>query len=459
MSRLRAVLVACACLSTCAAQTVTDLLARDYSKRLQAELIATGQRHVDLGWSIRNSGLIPQCTYQLVLAVELSEGKHQGASMVLNTVRTYKDAFWKKKRKKPRTGALKAYQKKAAALVKKDMLGQIKLARAAHKAKMRDRMIEHLVKAMRYGAEIKSAPSGTKIQGFKIDEELAKWLSEQTVVLNNGKRRFEPAGRGAPRLEGLEEVADSHLIVRTDLDGKVAADLHALGSALWDPLQDRLDGAPTKPLRLVVFAKKVDYDAYLQACGHADVRSKAMCDYGTFQSLVCADGLESKDLNALVLHELSHLFFFGSSPVAMPDWYAEGFAESFGGQGTFAWTGEKLTVGGLMRSDRLDAIQNDPLTLQQLLAGNAINLLRQDHNKAMQFYAMSWAFHRYMTTQNHRWKKRFLDWEVKCRGSLLGARSTRSLGSGRGATDAFLTEFGKDLKALEAAFKAWLAGL
>ena len=105
MSRLRAVLVACACLSTCAAQTVTDLLARDYSKRLQAELIATGQRHVDLGWSIRNSGLIPQCTYQLVLAVELSEGKHQGASMVLNTVRTYKDAFWKKKRKKPRTGA------------------------------------------------------------------------------------------------------------------------------------------------------------------------------------------------------------------------------------------------------------------------------------------------------------------------------------------------------------------
>lgn len=443
----------------CAAQTASDLLVKDYHKRLQAELIETGQRHVDLGWGIRNSGLIPQCTYQLVLAVELSEGKHQGASMVLNIVRTYKDAFWKKKRKKPRTGALKAYEKKAAALVKKDMLGQIKLARAAHKAKMRDRMIEHLVKAMQYGAEIKYAPSGTKIQGFKIDEDLAKWLSEQTVVLKDGNRRFEPAGKAAPRLEGLEEVADEHLIVRTDLDAEVAADLHALGSALWDPLQDRLDGSPARSLRLVVFAKKTDYDAYLQACGHTGVASKALCDYGTFQTLVCAEGLESKDINALVLHELSHLFFFGSSPIAMPDWYAEGFAESFGGQGTFAWSGKKLTVGGLMRSDRLDAIQNDPLTLQQVLAGNAMTLLRQDHKKAMRFYAMSWAFHRYMTTQDHRWQKRFLDWEAKCRGSLIGVLSTRKMGTAQSATAAFMAEFDKDLVAIEGAFKTWLATL
>lgn len=469
MIRLHATFVSLVCLALwatpfwfatgCTAQTASDLLVRNYHKRLQVELIETGQRHVDLGWGIRNSGLIAQCTYQLVLAVELSEHNHQGASMVLNIVRTYKDAFWKKKRKKPRKGALRAYEKKAAALVKKDMLGQIKLARAAYKAKMRKSMISHLVKAMQYGAEIKHAPSSTKIQGFKIDEDLAEWLSEQTVVLKNGKRRFEPAGKAAPRLEGLEEVADEHLIVRTDLDASVAADLHALGSALWDPLQDRLNGAPTRPLRLVVFAKKADYDAYLQACGHIGVSSKALCDYGTFQTLVCAEGLESKDINALVLHELSHLFFFGSSPIAMPDWYAEGFAESFGGQGTFAWTGKKLTVGGLMRSDRLAAIQNDPLTLQQVLAGNAMTLLRQDHKKAMRFYAMSWAFHRYMTTANHRWKKRFLDWEAKCRGSLVGVLSTRKMGTAQSAKQAFMTEFGTDLKAIERAFKTWLARL
>ena len=52
-----------------------------------------------------------------------------------------------------------------------------------------------------------------------------------------------------------------------------------------------------------------------------------------------------------MLHELSHLFWFGCAPVAMPDWYAEGFAESFGGQGTFTWDGAKLAIGGLMRRD------------------------------------------------------------------------------------------------------------
>jgi len=455
----RSALIALVFCATCVAQSAGDLLRRDYQKRLDAELIATGQRHVDLGWGIRNSGLISQCTYQLVLAVELSEGKHRGAASVLHIVRTYKDAFWKKKRKKPRRGALKAYEKKAAALVKKDMLGQIKLARAAHKAKMRDQMIGHLVKAMRYGAEIKVAKSGAKIEGFKLDEDLANWLLEQTVVLKDGKRRFEPAGPAAPRLDGLLEVADSQLVVRTDLDADAAKELHALGSALWQPLRDRLDGAPTRALRLLVFKKRSDYDAYLLARNLVDVSSKAFCDYGGFQALVCAEGLENKDLNALVLHELSHLFFFGSSPVAMPDWYAEGFAETFGGQGTFAWGGSKLTVGGLMRSDRLDAIQKDAMTLQQLLAGNAMNLLQQDHAKAMRFYAMSWAFHRFMTTGSHRWKKRFMDWEAKCRGALLGARSTRRPGTAEGATAAFLGEFGKELPAIEAAFKTWLARL
>ncbi|MFT4515920.1 MAG: hypothetical protein ACI89X_004201 [Planctomycetota bacterium] len=459
MNRLHATFVLLVCSSLCLAQSANDINVRAYEKRLKEELLETGQRHVDLGWGVRNSGLIPQCTYQLVLAVELSEGTHGGAKWVLNVMRTYKDAFWKKKRKKPMLGAQKSYEKKATALVKKDMKGQIKLARAAGKAKLTDKMTAHLVKAMRYGAEITFNKSGAKIEGFKIEDELAKWLSEQTVTLKNGERRFEPAGKGAPRLEGLEEVADKHLIVRTDLDAAAAKELHALGSALWAPLQKRLDGAPTRTLRLIVFAKKVDYDAYLKAIGHSGVVSKGLCDYGTFQTLVCAEGLESGSVNALVLHELSHLFFFGSSPVAMPDWYAEGFAESFGGQGTFAWNGKVLTVGGLMRSNRLDAIQENPMTVEQVLAGNAMNLLRQDHDKAMRFYAMSWALQRFLTTGKHRWQKRFLDWEAKCRGTLLGTQSIRKFGSPGSATESFLAEFRRDMPLVEVAFQAWLTDL
>src|SRR5690606_32920039 len=323
------------------------------------------------------------------------------------------------KRKRPMLGSLKAYEKKAAGLVKKDMQGQIALARAASKAKLQDCMTTHLLTAMRYGAEISYQKGGAKIEGLRIEAELAKWLAEQTVVLKNGERRFEPAGKAAPRLEGLEEVADEHLIVRTDLDAEAAQQLHALGRALWEPLQERLDGVPPRPLRLVVFQKKVDYDAYLAAVGHSNVASKGLCDYGTFQTLVCAEGLDVDSMNALVLHELTHLFFFGCSPVAMPDWYAEGFAESFGGQGTFSWDGKALTVGGLMRSDRLDAIQKEPMTLEQVLAGNAMNLLRQDHDHAMRFYAMAWALNRFLSTGSHEWQTRYLDWEAKCRGSLI----------------------------------------
>jgi hypothetical protein len=137
----------------------------------------------------------------------------------------------------------------------------------------------------------------------------------------------------------------------------------------------------------------------------------------------------------------------------MPDWYSEGFAESFGGQGTFAWNGKALTVGGLIRSDRLDAIQKDPMTLAQILAGNAMNLLSQNHDKAMRFYAMSWALQRFLMTGDNQLRKRFLDWEAKCRGELLGSQSTWNFGS------AGLAEFRRDMPLTEKAFQAWLADL
>jgi hypothetical protein len=450
-------------LATAAAQSANDINVRNYEKKRKEELIATGQRHVDLGWGLRNKGLIQQTTYQLVLAVELSEGQHRGASMVLNIVRNYGDAFWKKKRKKPRKGALKAYEKKAQKLVEADMSGQIKLARYAHKARLDERVREHLVQAMRFGAEVTMpkdpSRSGAKIEGFAIDDELAKWLLEQTVAVNGGERRFEPAGRSAPRLEGLHEVADQRLVVRADLDAKVCEGLHAMGLQLFEALLERLDGAPTRPLQLVVFAKRADYDAYLKACGRADVASKGYCDYGTFQALVCAEGLDSGSVNALVLHELTHLYFFGATPVAMPDWYMEGLAETFGGQGTFAWNGRQLTVGGLLRSDRLDGIQSDAMTLEQVLAGNAINLMRQDHGRAMRFYAMSWALQRWLTTGDHAWRQRFDDWEAKTRGTLDGSSSTRSFGSPQRAQESFLAEFRKDLPAMDKAFQIWLMRL
>ncbi len=442
------------------AQSTNDLLVTDYQKRRDEELIATGQRHIDLGWDIRNSGLIAQATFQYVRAVELSEGKHQGAAMVLNIVRSYGEAFWRDRKKAPSKASLTNYEKRAAAIERDDQKGQIKLAKMAQKAKLNGRMTEHWLAALKSGAKIEFGKAGAKIEGEAVPVEFAEWLQEQTVEVNGGKRRFEPAGAKAPRVANVREVGSAQLVVRTDLPGDVAEKLHALGMAEWPLLEERLDGAPLRPLGLFVFSKRADYEEYLKACGHSGaLGGSGLCDYGTFQTLVCAEGLAEDDVQALVLHELSHLFFFGSSPVAMPDWYAEGFAESFGGQGTFAWDGKKLVLGGLMRRDRLDAMKKEPMALRELLAGDAAALLATDHDKGMRFYAQCWALQRFVLQAEGPWRERFLAWEAECRGALPGAVSTARLGNSQPAVAAFERVFGKQIDALEAAFRAWLAGL
>ncbi|HEX5052812.1 MAG TPA: hypothetical protein VFZ65_13630 [Planctomycetota bacterium] len=442
-----------------AAQSATDMLVADYHKRHEEELIAAGQRHVDLGWSIRRSGLEQQATYQFVRAVELSEGKHQGAQMVLGIVRNYGEAFWRKSRKTPSKSSLLSYGKRAAAIERDDLAGQVRLAKMAQKAHLDDRMREHWLAALRLGAEIEIDKGKAKIAGEVVPVEFAEWLAGQTVEVDGGKPRFEPAGAAAPRVAGVHEVADERLVVRTDLPVGKAEQLHALGLALLPLLQDRLDGAPVRRLGLFVFGKRADYEQYLKACGHADaLGGSGLCDYGTFQTLVSAEGLADEDLHALVLHELSHLFFFGASPVAMPDWYAEGFAESFGGQGTFTWDGKKLTAGGAMRRDRIDAVKQAPIPLRELLAGDAAKLLATEHEKGLRFYAQSWALQRFLLEKGNRWQDGFLVWEAQCRGSLPGAASTAKLGDSQPAAQAFERAFGKELDALETAFVAWLAG-
>jgi len=440
------------------AQSATDLLVADYEKRREEELIAAGQRHVSLGWDIRDTGLQQQATLQFVRAVEVSEGKHEGAQMVLNTVRAYGEQFWRKKKKTPSRAALAAYEKRAAQLEREDRKGQIKLAKLAQKARLDARLREHWLAAMRLGAEVAIDKGIGKIDGETVPAELAEWLLQQTVEVNGGRRRFEVVGNKAPKLTDLREVASDRLVVSTDLPGDAAASLHALGLAEWPLLQDRLDGAPTRPLRLFVFARRTDYDAYLQACGHgAAAGGSGLCDYGTFQTLVCAEGLAPVDLHAIVLHELAHLFFFGTAPVAMPDWYAEGFAESFGGQGTFTWDGKTLTIGGALRKDRLEAVQKEPFALRDLFAGDAAALLATDHDRGMRFYAQCWALQRFVLQPDNPWRERFLWWENECRGALLGATTTARFGDPAPAKAAFERLFAQDLEAFEKAFRSWLA--
>ncbi len=69
-----------------------------------------------------------------------------------------------------------------------------------------------------------------------------------------------------------------------------------------------------------------------------------------------------------------------------------------------------------------------------------------------------WALHRWLLLPSNPYRERFLAWEAECRGAMPGVQTTMRFGDGGPATAAFEREFGKDLAAIEGAFRDWLAG-
>jgi hypothetical protein len=211
-----------------------------------------------------------------------------------------------------------------------------------------------------------------------------------------------------------------------------------------------------------------------------DSAASGLAEYGSFQTIVSAEGRADPELQALVLHELSHLFFWGTAPAAMPDWYAEGFAETFGGQGTFKFDGKELALGGVMERHRLDPLLKEPLPLAELLAGDAEELWAKDPPKALRFYTAAWAFQRFLRSVGCPWREEFLRWEARCRGTVLGnaqiqpggaaggpagaggkpgAAATPRYGDRKPAQTLFHEMFGKQLTEIDKAFQEFVKGL
>jgi hypothetical protein len=453
-----------------AAQSTHDILQSDYRKAREAALFDAGQDHLELGSWARKHGLVPQATTEFLRAVEVSEGKNAGAQQVLGIMRGLGDAFWRGEPKHPAKATVADYGHRAAALELHTRKARIDLAQRAARAGMPDESREQWLAVLRLGGKLeyddKDAP---RIDGVAVPAELAGWLQEQTTKVD-GRRTFEPGGAKAPRVGGMHEAANDLLIVRTDLDEERGKALLALGTALWPALQERLDGAPTRRLALLVFAHKSDYDAYLDVRGLGVLKAaRGAADYGNGQTLICGDGLGDPELHAIALHELSHLFFYGTAPAFLPDWYAEGFAETFGGQGTFTWDGKALQTGGLLDRGRLDDLRKAPLPLRELLAADAAKLLATDHDKGLRFYAEAWALQRFLRGEKTPWQAKFRQWEAQCRCLVLGApqgsapqgnaQLSGRFGDPSQAQVQFERLFGPDLDELETAFRDWLAKL
>lgn len=212
---------------------------------------------------------------------------------------------------------------------------------------------------------------------------------------------------------------------------------------------------------MFIFAKRADYEAYCDAAGLGSHKLAAgLADSGTFVTLVSAEGMSEETVRGIALHELTHLFQYGVTPTVMPSWYNEGFAETYGGEGTFTWDGAKLTAGGKMDAAHVHPLRDakNYIPLKTLLAGDALKLINAADGKARMFYNQSWAFFRYLRLHaSEEIQQRFLRYELVCRGAAMGAKAGEH--HNRDATDAaayFQSLFGPDLAAIEIGFKAWL---
>jgi hypothetical protein len=162
-----------------------------------------------------------------------------------------------------------------------------------------------------------------------------------------------------------------------------------------------------------------------------------------------------------VLHELAHLFQYGVTPVVMPSWYSEGFAESFGGTGAWTWDGATLTVTGDPPPARRAALAAPEayLPLRTLLDADALELITKDRARARSFYDESWALYRYLKTAAPKdVAAQFALWEAQCRGAALGAEAGKPESRDTAPASAlFRARLGGRLDEIEKGFREWLA--
>jgi hypothetical protein len=456
------------------AQAPSEAKVAEYKKRVERHYVEAAQAYVEIAWWGRKVGLVPQSTTLFLRAKEAGQGRHQMADNLVSWMEQLGDGFWKVRPKRPPRHFVVDCARKvrlADKLVRKSHLQVAKLAigvGADQDARL------HCEQAIRLGAEVAVGKDGKfELDGLDLPDALGKWLQDRTVATAAGGRVYESAAAAGFRVEGLFEHRDERLAVRTDLGADRAKALHALGAALLPHLEERLDDAPSRQLVLLVFGKRDTYTAYLKSLG-IDSAAAGLAEYGSFQTIVCAEGKGEAELQALVLHELSHLCFFGTAPAAMPDWYAEGFAESFGGQGTFAFDGRALTIGGVMAKHRIEALQQAPWSVADLLDADAEALWQQDPATALRFYAAAWAFQRFLRSPGCPWREEFARWEARCRGTVLGhaaggaqngpgkaspLAATPRYGDRKPAQALFRDAIGKDLPAIEKAFAAFVRGL
>jgi hypothetical protein len=265
-----------------------------------------------------------------------------------------------------------------------------------------------------------------------------------------------------PEVVEVRESLGDRVRLRVQGAGDPPHDLRLSIEALMPFLEDDVGGRPTRRLYVFVFTDRAQFRKYVDAAKIPGFGvASGLADGATNTAIVCADGIGVDGARGMCLHETSHLFQYAVTPVVMPSWYAEGFAETYGGEGTFTWKDGTLTAGGKLVESELAAIRSPQgyIPLSDLLGGDALKLLTKDKALGRRFYSESWALLRFLrTAASADVQARFRLWETACRGAALGAQvgKPREQDTAPAAAE-FTRRFGAEIPAIEKAFRDWLA--
>ena len=436
----------------------------EFEKKRRKALIGAGHRHLELGVWCRKQGLVAQASSELVRAVEVSDNRHPGANKVLSMMRSMGEGFWSKRRRKTHVKLLERYEKRAASAEEKGQKDRFALAEWAWDRELSEGKEEFLALLEETDAPLDVDDKGHIVVPVgKLPAELSKEILDEAVSINGRLYVRDRFLALIPDVAELHEVQTERVRVRSQSDLEEAQEVLAACEALLPFLTEDTGGRPKRLMTVFLFKDRKTYEAYLDAAdmpGHKKAAGLALSRHDV--ALVNGDGAGMERVLETALHELSHLFMFGVTRSAMPSWYAEGFAETYGGGGVFKWKDGKLTTRGVLAKRELDSIRGDGfIPLATFFQSNALTLIQSDKSKARGFYAQSWAFVRYMrTAAGDDLQERFLLWEDQCRGSALGAEFGKpDGGNAKPSQQLFEQKFDGELEAIESGFKEWLQTL
>lgn len=434
-----------------------------FEKAETKALWAAGQRHVKLGMWARKIGLNAQATKEFMVVREVSNGINTGGDFLLRLQRQYGDKFWKGQLAKIPKKYLKEYARRVKIARKADRKDYFKIATFAHKQKHGDIAMKYFKRLVRTAEQAATIDEKGQIvlDVGKVPADYAVKLDKETVEIGGEKQVRDELLANVPAGAAIHVADGEQLRVRSQLSEAQAGKMQALLTKALPRLEEAVGGTPTRKLEVFVFAKRADFQEYVRRAGYGETTAFGLMDPHAFGALLCAEGLHPALVRSLALHELAHLYDYAVSRAVFPSWYAEAFAETYGGIGTFKIADDKLELGGVLDPARLKPLAADGgmMPLREMLAMDRARLMQAEAGLTDRFYAQSWAFLRFLRSEPGTAEKLAL-WEARCRGAAVGAEVGKPRAHNQNESVALFDKtFGDDLPRLEGDFRAWLRAL